>query len=143
MFASVDPNIAFLCLVAGMLAIYWELHAPGMVAPGVLGACLFLAGAWSLSHDNPTWYGTLLVVSALFLLAIEIKVHTHMLSGMAGTIAFGIGALLLVRDPHPIAPWVALPLSFAFGAITIFLGTLAMPAHTIRRSPVWRRWWAR
>ena len=35
--ALADPNVAFLLLVLGALGVYWEVHAPGMVLPGLLG----------------------------------------------------------------------------------------------------------
>jgi membrane-bound serine protease (ClpP class) len=127
------PDIAFLLVIAGALAIYWELHAPGMIVPGVLGAALLLTGAWALSEDSPTWYGTALIILALVLLAMEIKIHTHMISGFVGSLALGIGAMLLIRGPQAIAPWIALSLSFEFGSITVFLGMLAMKARHNKR----------
>jgi membrane-bound serine protease (ClpP class) len=129
----VSPDLAFLLVIIGALAIYWELHAPGMIAPGVLGASAFLIGVWNLSQDNPTWYGTVLITLALVLLAVEIKVYTHMISGFAGSVALAIGAILLIRGPHSIAPSVALPLALSFGIITGFLGTLAMRARRNKR----------
>ena len=124
-----NTNVAFLLVVLGILAVYWELHAPGMVVPGVVGVCAFFVGVWFLSQDHPTWYGMLLLLVALILLVVELKFYTHMVSGLAGSAALAAGALLLIPAPHSIAPWVAVPLSLALGVITVFLGTLAMRAH--------------
>jgi membrane-bound serine protease (ClpP class) len=55
--AFTDPNVAFVLLVLGALGIYWELHAPGMIVPGVLGVLLICAGAYGLYQDAPSWYG--------------------------------------------------------------------------------------
>ncbi len=124
-----DPNLAFLLLVLGALGISWELHAPGMIAPGILGVLLLLAGAYGLYQDSPTWYGLTLLALAALLLAIELKYYTHMISGLAGAILLGFGAMALVQGPRRITPSLAFAVSLAFGIITIFLGFLGMRAR--------------
>ena len=91
--ALADPNVAFLLLVLGALGVYWEVHAPGMVLPGLLGVLLICTGAYGIYQDSPTWYGLTLLVLALILLTIELKYYTHMVSGVAGTILLAFGAL--------------------------------------------------
>src|SRR5207249_210751 len=39
-----DPNLALLLLLIGALAIYVEFSAPGLIAPGVIGAFMVLLG---------------------------------------------------------------------------------------------------
>ncbi len=124
--AIADPNVAFLLLVLGALGIYWELHAPGMIVPGVLGVLLVCAGAYGLYQDSPTWYGLTLLVLAVLLLTIEFKYYTHMISGVAGTILFAFGAIALFQGPRRVTPGLAIAVSLAFGIITIFLASLAM-----------------
>ncbi len=102
--AVADPNIAFILLVLGALGIYWEMHAPGMIVPGVLGVFLFCAGAYGLYQDSPTWYGLTLLVLAVLLLGIELKYYTHMVSGIAGTILLAFGAIALLQGPRRITP---------------------------------------
>jgi membrane-bound serine protease (ClpP class) len=127
--ALADPNLAFLLLVLGALCVYWEVHAPGMVLPGLLGVLLICTGAYGIYQDSPTWYGLTLLVLAIILLTIELKYYTHMISGVAGTILLGFGALALIQGPRRITPGVAIAISVAFGIITIFLGLLGMRAR--------------
>lgn len=127
--ALADPNVAFLLLVLGALGVYWELHAPGMVLPGLLGVLLICTGAYGIYQDSPTWYGLTLLVLAIILLTIELKYYTHMISGLAGTVLLGFGALALIQGPRRITPGVAIAISVAFGIITIFLGLLGMRAR--------------
>ena len=127
--ALADPNVAFLLLVLGALGVYWEVHAPGMVLPGLLGVLLICTGAYGIYQDSPTWYGLTLLVLAIILLTIELKYYTHMVSGMAGTILLAFGALALIQGPRRITPGVAFAISTAFGMITIFLGLLGMRAR--------------
>ncbi len=128
-----DPNLAFLLLILGALGVYWELHAPGMILPGVAGIVLMCLGAYGLYEDSPTWYGLALLTLAILLLGIELKFYTHMISGVAGTILLALGAILLLQGPKRIAPAFAVAVSVGFGLIAIFLGVLANRAL---RSPV-------
>jgi membrane-bound serine protease (ClpP class) len=127
-----DPNVAFVLLVLGALAIYWEIHAPGMIVPGVLGLLLVSAGAWGLYQDSPSWYGLTLLIVAVLLLGIELKYYTHMISGVAGTVLLATGAILLLPGPRRVSPALAFAASAAFGLITIFLGVLGMRARKAR-----------
>jgi membrane-bound serine protease (ClpP class) len=131
-FALADPNLAFVLLVLGALGIYWEMHAPGMIAPGVLGVLLVCAGAFGLYQDSPSWYGLTLLALAVLLLGIELKYYTHMISGLAGTVLLAIGAVVLLQGPRRITPGLAFAVSVAFGLITIFLGTLGMRARRLK-----------
>ena len=127
--ALTDPNVAFLLLVLGALGVYWEVHAPGMVLPGVLGVLLICTGAYGIYEDSPTWYGLTLLVLAVILLTIELRYYTHMISGIAGTVLLVMGALMLIQGPRRITPGIAVSISAAFGIITIFLGLLGMRAR--------------
>lgn len=127
-----DPNVAFVLLVLGALGIYWEMHAPGMIAPGVLGVLLVCAGAFGLYQDSPSWYGLTLLALAILLLGIELKYYTHMISGLAGTVLLAIGAVVLLQGRRRITPALAFSVAVAFGLITIFLGTLAMRARRLK-----------
>ncbi len=124
-----DPNLSFLLLVLGGLGVYWEAHAPGMIAPGLLGVVLVGMGAYGIYEDSPTWYGVTLLLLAVILLTIELNYYTHFISGIAGTILLVFGALVLLQGPRRITPALAIAISAAFGTITIFLGVLAMRAR--------------
>jgi membrane-bound serine protease (ClpP class) len=130
--ALTDPNLAFLLVVLGLLGVYWELHAPGMILPGIVGILLVCVGAYGLYQDNPTWYGLIFLVLAVLLLGIELKFYTHMISGTAGAILLAFGAILLIQGPTRIAPAFAIAVAAAFGIIAIFLGVLAKRAHNSR-----------
>ncbi len=127
--ALADPNIAFLLFVLGLLGVYWELHAPGMMVPGILGFMLLCAGAYGLYEDSPTWYGLTILALAVVLLIIELKYYTHLVSGIAGAILFAFGAIVLLQGPRRITPALAIAVSLAFGVITVFLGFLGMRAR--------------
>jgi membrane-bound serine protease (ClpP class) len=127
--ALADPNVAFLLLVLGSLGVYWEVHAPGMVLPGLMGVLLICTGAYGIYQDSPSWYGLTLLVLAIILLTIELRYYTHMVSGIAGTLLLVFGAITLIQGPRRITPGLAIAISAAFGMITVFLGLLGMRAR--------------
>jgi membrane-bound serine protease (ClpP class) len=124
-----DPNVAFLLLLVGALGVLWEMHAPGMIVPGVIGVVLICASAYGLYEDTPTWYGLFLLALALILLGVELKMYTHLISGVAGAALLCIGALVLLHGPRRITPSLAIGVSLAFAGIAIFLGVLGERAR--------------
>ncbi|MCL6432403.1 MAG: nodulation protein NfeD [Anaerolineae bacterium] len=99
----IDPNIAYLLMSIGMLAIMVELYHPGIGAPGVVGAiCLILA---FIAFENLplNWGGVALIVLALVLFVLDIKVSGYVLS-IGGAIAFVLGSLILFSPVGPRSP---------------------------------------
>ena len=126
--AFTDPNLAFALVILGALGLYWELHAPGMIFPGLLGLLLVATGILGLYEDHPTWYGFVMLALAAVLVVIELKYYTNMISGLAGTILLAIGTIVLLEGPQRVTP-LAFSASLALGLITIFLGSLGMRAR--------------
>jgi membrane-bound serine protease (ClpP class) len=126
-----NPNLAFLMLVAGVLALYWELHMPGFSAPGLAGIVLVCAGLFGLWENAPTWYGSAFILLALFLFGFELKFSSHGASGVIGAIFLAAGAIRLIPGPHPIQPTLAVAVAAALAAITIFLGYLAFRSRRL------------
>ncbi len=126
MWAIADPNLAFLLLVAGALGIYWELHAPGGFVPGILGVFLLVMGVLGLWRDEPTWYGSVLILLAILLLGAELKFGSHGASGVSGGVLLAVGAIALFQGPHRIHPALAIAVSIALCIIAIFLGYLGL-----------------
>ncbi len=127
--ALTDPNLAFLLLITGALGLYWELHSPGAIFPGVIGAVLLCVGAFSLFEDTPTWYGSVMILAAFVFLAAELKVGGHGVSGALGAGLLAVGAVALLPGPHRINPALAITVSAALCLIAAFLGYLGLRAR--------------
>ncbi len=131
-----DPNIAFLVLAVGALALYAEFNHPGAIVPGVVGVVFILLALFALNL-LPTQYASFtLIIAAFVLFALEAKFATHGILGLGGIALLTIGGLLLVDGPIPqmrVQLWTALGVSVPLGVITIFLMTIALRA---RRSKV-------
>jgi membrane-bound serine protease (ClpP class) len=127
-----DPNVAFVVFVIGLLGIYVEFNHPGAVLPGVAGfICIVLA--LSAFHVLPTSYIALvLIVAAFVLFALEAKFQTHGVLTTGGILAMILGGLLLVDGPIPelrVRLITALAVSVPFGLITVFLMAIALEAR--------------
>lgn len=99
----VNPDIAYVLWIIGMLAIIIELYHPGAVLPGVTGAiCLVLA--FVVSESLPlNWGGIVLIVLALIFFALDIKVSGFALS-VGGAVALVLGSLILFSPLTPPSP---------------------------------------
>ena len=128
----VNPNIALLFLVGGALLIYLEFNTPGTIVPGALGTLMVLVAVFALGLLPIRYTAVLLLVAALVLLLLEAKFGGHGVLAIAGIICLGFGMLTLVAAPIPqmaVSPLVAIAISAAFGAITVFLVRLAIRAR--------------
>jgi len=127
-----DPNIAFLLLVVGALALYVEFNHPGAVIPGTVGVVFILLAAFALNF-LPTRFAALgLILGAFALFGAEAKFATHGVLTAGGIVLLTLGGLLLVDSPIPemrVHLLTALAVSIPFGLITAFLMTIALKAR--------------
>jgi membrane-bound serine protease (ClpP class) len=126
-----DPNIAFLLLVIGALALYVEFNHPGAVIPATVGVVFIILAIFALNL-LPTRFASIgLILGAFALFAAEAKFATHGILTVGGIILLTLGGLLLVDAPIPqmrVHLVTALAVSVPFGLITAFLMTIAMKA---------------
>jgi membrane-bound serine protease (ClpP class) len=128
----VNPNIALLFLVGGALLIYLEFNSPGTIVPGTLGTLMVLLAVFALNLLPVRYTAVLLLVAAMVMLVLEAKVGGHGALAIAGIVCLAFGMLTLIAAPVPemgVSPWIAISVSAAFGAITVFLVRLAVRAR--------------
>jgi membrane-bound serine protease (ClpP class) len=127
-----DPNMAFLLLAIGLLALYVEFNHPGAVVPGVVGFFFVVLAVFAL-NILPVRYAALgLILLAFVFFALEAKFASHGVLAIAGMASLTLGALLLVDGPIPqlrVRLWTALAVSVPLGLITTFLMGLALKAR--------------
>jgi membrane-bound serine protease (ClpP class) len=127
-----DPNIAFLVLAVGALALYAEFNHPGAILPGVVGVVFILLALFALNLLPTRYAAFTLIMAAFVMFALEAKFATHGILGIAGIALMTIGGLLLVDGPIPelrVKLWTALSISVPLGAITVFLMSIALKAR--------------
>jgi membrane-bound serine protease (ClpP class) len=130
--ALMDPNLAFLLLAIGALALYIEFNHPGAVIPGTVGVVFILLAAFALNF-LPTRFAALgLMLGAFALFAAEAKFASHGVFTVGGIVLLTLGGLLLVDSPIPemrVHLLTALSVSIPLGLITAFLMTIALKAR--------------
>ena len=127
-----NPNIAFILMSLGMLAVWAEFNHPGAIVPGVVGIISIVLAVFALNL-LPTRYSALVLILVAFaLFALEAKFTSHGILGIGGTICMVIGALLLVDGPIPemrVNILTALAVTIPFALIAVFLMTLVLRAR--------------
>jgi membrane-bound serine protease (ClpP class) len=101
----VDPNIAYLLFIIGIVGLVAELYHPGAIFPGVTGSiCLILAFV-AFGSLPVNWGGVALIALAVVLFILDIKVAGYALS-VGGAIAFILGSLMIFSPLAPVSPAV-------------------------------------
>ncbi len=127
-----DPNIAFILLAIGALALYAEFTHPGAVIPGTVGVVFILVAAFALNLLPTRFAALVLILGAFALFVAEAKFATHGVLTIGGIVLLTLGGLLLVDAPIPqmrVHLITALSVSIPLGAITAFLMGIALKAH--------------
>lgn len=127
-----DPNIAFLLLAIGALALYVEFNHPGAVIPGTVGVVFILVAAFALNLLPTRFAALVLILGAFALFAAEAKFASHGVLTVGGIALLTLGGLLLVDSPIPemrVHLATALAVSIPLGLITAGLMTIALKAR--------------
>jgi membrane-bound serine protease (ClpP class) len=127
-----EPDIAFILLAIGALALYAEFNHPGAVWPGTVGIVFIVLAIFAL-HLLPIRFAAVgLILASFALFALDAKFGTHGALAVGGIATLVIGALLLVDSPIPemrVKLATALAVSIPLGVITVFLMTIALRAR--------------
>src|SRR5579862_907904 len=127
-----DPNVAFILLAIGALALYAEFNHPGAVVPGTVGVVFILLAIFALNLLPTRFAAVVLILASFVLFALEAKFATHGVLAVGGIATMVLGGLLLVDAPIPemrVHMLTALAISIPMGIITVFLMTLALRAR--------------
>ena len=127
-----DPNIAFILLAIGALALYAEFNHPGAVVPGTVGVVFILLAVFALNLLPTRFAAMVLILASFVLFALEAKFASHGVLAIGGIVTMVLGALLLVDAPIPemrVHLLTALAVSIPLSIITVFLMSIALKAR--------------
>jgi membrane-bound serine protease (ClpP class) len=136
-----DPNIAFLLLSLGGLALVVEIFHPSGLT-GIFGAIALILAFFALGSLPTNWAGVALISLAFVLLVTEVFVSGFGVLGVGGIIALILGGLILTGSSETgfqVSRWLVIAMGAIIGAIVLlFLAALLrmrrMPAHSGRES---------
>lgn len=127
-----DPDVAFVLLAIGLLALYVEFNHPGAVVPGTVGVVFILVAAFALNLLPVRFAALVLIAGSFALFALEAKFATHGVLTTGGIVLLTLGGLLLIDAPIPemrVHILTALAVSVPLGVITAFLMSIALRAR--------------
>ncbi|MGH8923380.1 MAG: NfeD family protein [Acidimicrobiia bacterium] len=128
-----DPNIAFLLLSVGTLAIIYEAANPGLGFSGIAGVIMLILAFFALSILPVRAAGIALFVLAVALLIAELFVPGVGVLAGGGTLALLLSGLFLFEGSVSVSPAVVWPSAVVIGVASMMAGRSALLA---RRQPV-------
>jgi membrane-bound serine protease (ClpP class) len=120
-----DPNLAFLFMSLGTLAIIYELANPGLGGGAVVGVILILLALFGLAVLPVNVLGALLLLLAAILFVVEVFTPGVGVGAAGGTASLILGGLFLFRGRVGVDPEVLIPVAVVVGGATMLAGRLA------------------
>ena len=133
-----DPNIAYILFMLGVYGLIFELYNPGSIFPGIVGVISLILAFYSL-HTLPVNYAGLgLIIFAIILFLLEIKIVSHGLLAIGGTISLFLGSIMLINTGS-VLDFVAISwsviISVVVATLLFFLIVLGLGVKALRRRP--------
>jgi membrane-bound serine protease (ClpP class) len=134
-----DPNIAYIIMMLGFFGLMFELFNPGAIFPGIVGVICLILAFYSMSSMPVNYAGLALIIFGIILYLLEIKIVSHGMLAIGGTVSVLLGSLFLFRS-NPANDFVSLSYTVIFSvtAVTtlffVFLVTMGLRAQ--RAKPV-------
>jgi membrane-bound serine protease (ClpP class) len=132
---ALDPNIALILGLIGVLGLYFEMTHPGMILPGVVGAICLILSLFAFNLLPVNWAGAALILLAIVLFVLEATITSHGILGLGGIVSMIAGASMLVEGPIPelrIHTATTIAVTLPLAAIMIFLLRLAIASRRMK-----------
>jgi membrane-bound serine protease (ClpP class) len=127
-----NPNLAFILALLGLIGMYIEITHTGMILPGVVGAISLVLALFAFNLLPVSWTGVALILLAITLFVLEATVTSHGILALGGIVSMIAGAVMLVQGPIPqlrIQLSTALAVTIPVAIITVFLVRLVYVSH--------------
>jgi membrane-bound serine protease (ClpP class) len=134
-----DPNIAFLLISLGTLALAVEIWSPGLWVPGAIGIVCLILGFAGVGFLPFTWAAVVLLGLAVLFFVLEALHPGIGLFGAFGTISLVLGGLLMLGGSElpgqalSVSPW----LLGAVGVLAVLLTLLLLREMRLSHRPVY------
>lgn len=128
----VNPNVAFLLILAGIIGLLVELFSPGLIIPGATGLVSLVVGLFGSSQLPLTATGIVLLIIGIGLLVAETQLPTGGIMGVLGVVALAISGLLLYdtdSEGFGISAPLVIAVAVVAGLAIIFVGRKVVEAR--------------
>jgi len=133
LFVVSDPNIAYLLLTLGSLALLVELYHPTIVI-GVVGALALIVSLFALGNLPTNWAGVAIMVVAIVLLALELHAGAHGVLALGGALAMAVSGLLLTDTSNAdfqVSRWLLVVIPGLVGTLVVALAIALVRARNL------------
>lgn len=122
-----DPNIAYILLLIGLYGLLFELYNPGSIFPGVIGIISLILAFYSLHTLPLNFAGLSLIILSIILFILELKIVSHGLLTIGGTISLILGSLMLIKTESMLEIFsISYQVIIVFVILTILFFSLAI-----------------
>lgn len=125
-----DPNISFLLLSLGSLAITIEFWVPGF-GPAIIGVVMVALAFVSFGYLPVNWVGVALILFAMGLFYFEMEAPGIGVFGAGGLVSFLVGALLLFGGFFGSSNPLDLTVDISLWVVIVMTAFMAMAVLTL------------
>ena len=128
----VNPNVAFLLVLAGIIGLLVEILSPGLILPGATGLVSLVVGLFASAQLPVTAAGVVLLILGVGLLIAETQLPTGGLMGVLGVVSTAISGLILFdtdSDGFGVSAPLVIGIAVVLGLATLWVGRKVMEAH--------------
>lgn len=131
-----NPNVAYILLILGFYGLFFELSHPGSILPGVIGIISLILAFYAFQTLPVNYAGVLLILLAMILYIAEIKIQSHGLLGIGGTISLLLGSIMLFETNISFLriSWSTIGVVVVF-TLLFFFFVIAKGIQALRRRP--------
>lgn len=113
-----NPNIMYILLLLGLFGVLFEFYNPGAIIPGIVGVVCLIFSFYAMSVLPVNYAGLALIIFAVILFLLEIKITSHGILAIGGSVCLLLGSLMLVRT-GPLNPGERISRSLIFTAVVL------------------------
>ena len=130
-----NPNIAFLLLTLGALALLLEVLHPSFFA-GIFGVIALVFAYFALGSLEANWAGAALVVFGVLLLGSDLFIDGHGILSAGGVVALALGGLILFNGSDSgveVSRWLVVGMTLIAALIVLVVITAIVKARRMSR----------
>ncbi len=131
----VNPNVAYLLFLMGVLGLIFEVTHPGFGFPGIAGTIALILALYAFSILPLNYTGLALLILGIILILTETLTPSFGIFLSGGIIALFLGSVMLFNHPlfFKVSFKLFMPVIALFSILTLILAKKAIDAH--RRRP--------
>jgi membrane-bound serine protease (ClpP class) len=136
----VNPNVAYLLILIGLIGIIVEAFSPGLIAPGTIGVIALLLGLYGSFQLPVSLAGVLLLLAGVLMIIGEAHLPTHGILGASGVAALIASGLLLYdtnTSAFEISPVVVILVGLFLGSGLAIAVSKAVKARHLPKRTGW------